>query len=205
MKTLRLGGIISALFLSICVLQLTGCADLGAPAVAVKSEPSPEASPPVKITEDANFWTLDNGIVKARVSKRSGNMPSLVYHGTETMSAGGAWEETPQGAPKITQTITIDPSKNGGQRAEVSVAGKTGGAVMLTPGAPGGGTYCDIEIRTALGRGDSGVYTYAIFSHPAAYGNMGVGESRFITFISKAFDWISVDADRNMLECAPTD
>ena len=56
-----------------------------------------------------------------------------------------------------------------------------------------------------MGRGDSGIYTYAIFSHPAAYGAMGVGESRFITYLSKSFDWISVDADRNMLECAPRD
>jgi len=32
---------------------------------------------------------------------------------------------------------------------------------------------------------------------------MGVGESRYITKLSKAFDWISVDADRNMLECTP--
>jgi rhamnogalacturonan endolyase len=106
----------------------------------------------------------------------------------------------------LKQTVTIDPAQNGGARAEVSVAGKTGGTVMLTPSAPGGGTYCDIEIRYALGRGDSGVYTYAIFSHPTNYGAMGVGESRFITHVNReAFDWISVDADRNMLECAPTD
>ncbi len=73
---------------------------------------------------------------------------------------------------------------------------------MLTPSAPGGGTYCDIELRYTLAHGDSGIYTYAIFSHPASYGAMGVGESRFITFLSKAFDWISVDADRNLLACA---
>ncbi|MGD1086493.1 MAG: polysaccharide lyase family protein, partial [Verrucomicrobiota bacterium] len=55
------------------------------------------------------------------------------------------------------------------------------------------------------GRGDSGIYAYAIFSHPAAYGAMGVSESRYITKLSKTFDWISVDADRNMLECTPQD
>ncbi len=76
---------------------------------------------------------------------------------------------------------------------------------MLTPSAPGGGTYCDIEVRYALGRGESGIYAYAIFSHPAAYGAMGVGESRYITKLNQAFDWISVDADRNMLECTPHD
>jgi rhamnogalacturonan endolyase len=130
---------------------------------------------------------------------------SLFYHGIETMGAGGYWEQTPQNAPQLTDTVTIDPAKNGGARAEVAVKGVTGGTVMLTPGAPGGGTYCDLEVRYALGRGESGIYAYGIFSHPAAYGAMGVGESRYITKLSMTFDWISVDADRNMLECMPQD
>jgi len=55
-------------------------------------------------------------------------------------------------------------------------AGKTGGAAMLTPVAPGG-AYCDIEIRYALGCGDGGVYTYAIFSHPTNYRRDGRGRA----------------------------
>jgi rhamnogalacturonan endolyase len=160
---------------------------------------------PVTVVDNGTSWTLDNGIVRVTVSKGSGNFRSLVYKGTETMGAGASWEETPQGAPTHTEVVTIDPAKNGGARAEVAVKGVTGGTVELSPGAPGGGTMCDIEIRTALGRGDSGVYTYAIFSHPKSYGAMGIGESRFITFLNKRFDWLTVDADRNMLECAPTD
>ena len=74
---------------------------------------------------------------------------------------------------------------------------------MLTPGAPGGGTRCDIEVRYSLGRGESGIYAYAIFSHPPEYTAMGVGESRYITKLNQLFDWLSVDADRNMLECTP--
>ena len=77
---------------------------------------------------------------------------------------------------------------------------------MLTPSAPGGGTYCDIEVRYSLGRGESGIYAYAIFSHPAAYGAMGIGESRYVTKINPdVFDWLSVDADRNMLMCSNRD
>ena len=64
---------------------------------------------------------------------------------------------------------------------------------------------CDLEIRYSLGRGESGIYVYAIFSHPAAYGPLNVPESRYITKLNQTFDWISVDADRNMLECAPRD
>ena len=180
---------------------------------AANAEPvvaKPGVNSPVTVTDNGRTWTLDNGLVKAVVNKRNGSLESLFYKGFDTMGHdqgnAGVWEEDPSLAPDLKQSITIDPSQNGGARAEVSVAGKTGGTVMLTPSAPGGGTYCDIEIRYALGAGDSGVYTYAIFSHPTNYGAMSVGESRYIVHLNReTFDWLSVDADRNMLECAPTD
>jgi rhamnogalacturonan endolyase len=184
-------------------VPLVSAADT-APIIA-KSSPNA----PVTVNDDGRMWMLDNGIVKATVNKRNGDLESLVYKGIDTMGhdqgQAGYWEEDPSGAPDLKQSITIDPTKNGGERAEVSIAGKTGGTVMLTPGAPGGGTYCDIEIRYAMGRGESGIHAYAIFSHPASYGAMGVNESRFITKINQTFDWVSVDADRNMLQCAPKD
>jgi rhamnogalacturonan endolyase len=198
-----------SLFASICIAIATTvqglCTANAAPVVA-----KPGVNAPVTVTDNGRTWTLDNGFVKAVINKRNGSLESLFYQGFDTMGRdqgnAGVWEEDPSLAPDLKQTMTIDPAQNGGERAEVSIAGKTGGTVMLTPTAPGGGTYCDIEIRYALGRGDSGVYTYAIFSHPTNYGAMGVGESRYITHLNReAFDWISVDADRNMLECAPTD
>ena len=77
---------------------------------------------------------------------------------------------------------------------------------MFTTGAPGGGTLCDVELRYSLGRGDSGIYTYSIFNHPASYPAAGTGaEDRFIDSLDRVFDWITVDKDRNMLEAAPTD
>jgi rhamnogalacturonan endolyase len=193
-------GLLASAFISVTLAAPVLRAADAAPVVA-----KPEANAAVTVTDNGRTWTLDNGIVKATINKRNGNMSSLLYRGIETMGGGGYWEETPQDAPQLTQTITIDPAKNGGVRAEVAVKGATGGTVMLTPGAPGGGTYCDIEVRYAMGRGESGIYAYAIFSHPAAYGAMGVGESRYITKLNKTFDWISVDADRNMLECTPQD
>ena len=168
---------------------------------------APETNAAVTVTENASSFTLDNGIVKATIRKGSGSMASLVYRGVETMGGnGGYWEQTPQDAPQLTNTITIDPATNAGARAEVSIKGVTGGATMLGRGAPGGGTYCDMEIRYAIGRGDSGIYVYAIFNHPPNYRPGGVGsESRYITRLSPTFDWITVDKDRNMLEAAPTD
>jgi len=167
----------------------------------------PEPSPAVILIDNGGAWSLDNGIVKATISKGDGRMTSLVYHGIDTMrSGGGYWEQTPQDAPQLTNGITIDPGTNGGARAEISIKGVTGGTQMLTRGAPGGGTYCDMEIRYTLGRGDSGIYVYAIFNHPSSYREGGVGaESRYITRLNQTFDWITVDKNRNMLECAPAD
>ena len=166
-----------------------------------------KSSAAVTVIDNGASWTLDNGIVKATIRKGSGSMASLVYHGIEMMGGnGGYWEQTPQDAPQLTNTITIDPATNSGARAEISIKGVTGGATMLGRGAPGGGTYDDMEIRYTLGRGDSGIYVYAIFNHPPSYRAGGVGsESRYITRLNQAFDWITVDKDRNMLECAPTD
>ncbi|MGN6368575.1 MAG: polysaccharide lyase family protein [Phycisphaerae bacterium] len=185
---------------------LSGCAsrfgghEAGLPAVA-----QAKVDAPVRVSDDGASWTLDNGIVKATINKGDGRMTSLVYHGINTMGGGGYWEETPLGAPVHTEKVTIDPATNGGARAEVAVKGVTNGTVMLTPGAPGGGTYCNIELRYAMGRGESGIYAYAIFSHPKAYRAMGIGESRYITKLNHTFNWISVDKDRNMLECTPED
>ena len=64
---------------------------------------------------------------------------------------------------------------------------------------PGGSVIADIEIRYALGRGDSGVYTYCIFSHPTNYPATSVGEARFCAKLNDTiFDWMTVDANRNM-------
>lgn len=161
-------------------LPVLGAAE-AAPAVA-----QPAINAPVTITENADAWTLDNGIVKAGVAKRNGRMTSLVYHGLETLNGRSeSWEQLPSGT--VTQSVTIDPATNGGARAEVAVKGVTG--------------RMDIEVRYTLERGVSGFYTYAIYSHGANYPAAGEGESRFINQMIPDFDWLSVDADRNMPMC----
>jgi rhamnogalacturonan endolyase len=105
------------------------------------------------------------------------------------MGPGGIWEQTPSG--KVTTTVTIDPRTIGGAGAEVAIKGVNG--------------RMDIELRFALERGASGIYTYAIYSHPASYPAGGFGESRFINQLDRRFDWLSVDADRNMAMCAAED
>jgi len=145
---------------------------------------------PVTITDNGNSWVMDNGIVQATISKRDGRMPSLIYQGINTMGGGGNWETAPSGT--VTQSITIDPATNGGDRGEVSIKGV-------------GGRGLDQEVRYTLERGHSGIYAYAIFSHSAEAGPVSVGEDRYITKLNHDFNWISVDQDRNLLECTPQD
>ena len=178
----------------------------------------PAVSAPVTVTDGEGVFTLSNGIVTARVNKRNGDLEALIFRGVDTMGhdqgRAGYWEQDPSAAAKVgglSQSITINPAANGGERAEVSIKGVTKGdpTAGLTPGSPGGARggmiNCDLEIRYTMGRGESGVHVYAIFSHPESYGPLNVPESRFITKLNQTFDWISVDADRHMLECAPTD
>ena len=155
----------------------------------------------VVVSENENSFTLANGIVTAEVAKRSGDLTSLKYHGLEMLDAHGGrqaayWSHNAARGQQITR-ITIDPKTNGGERGEVSIKGISGGNQMGS--GPGGSVIADIEIRFALGRGDSGVYTYSIFSHPTNYPGTSVGEARFCMKLNDdIFDWMTVDANRNM-------
>ena len=158
-------------------------------------------APPVGLNEDENAYTLTNQFVAARVSKRSGDLTSLKYKGLEMLDSRSArssayWSHDVAHSDPILR-ITIDPRKNGGERAEVSLKGISGGNQMGS--GPGGSVIADIEIRYALGRNDSGVYTYSIFSHPTNYPATSVGEARFCAKLNEdVFDWMTVDANRNM-------
>ena len=154
----------------------------------VVAKPTTKAN--VTVTDNGDTWTLDNGIVKATISKKNGNMPQLTYKGIDLIGHGGNWEEGPSG--EVTASVTIDPSSNGGDRAEVSVKGIDSRRM-------------DIENRYDIERGVSGLYTYAIYNHPAGYPQAGFGENRFCAECKPLFDWLSVDADRNMLMCSDAD
>jgi rhamnogalacturonan endolyase len=170
------------------------------PAAPVVAKPA--VNNPVTLTESADSWVMDNGIVKVTVLKASGRLSSMIYQGKEMLSPRSeGWEQYPTAAAaagRLTDSVTIDPAKNSGERAEVSVKGVTNGEISLGSNV-GGSTRCDLEIRYSLGQGDSGFYTSQIFTHPANYPatNCG-GENRFINQLGRGFDWLSVDADRNM-------
>jgi rhamnogalacturonan endolyase len=176
----------------------------------------PAGNAAVTVAQDARYFTLDNGVVKAVINKRTGQLFNLYYKGTDLVGhdqgSTGGWEVDPSAAESIgglTQSLTIDPEKNNGERAEISIKGVSGGQVGFTPGSPGGAgggtTNMDQEIRYTMARGESGVHVYSIYTHPAAYGALNMPENRFILRVNQSFDWISVDADRNLLACGPRD
>ncbi len=68
-------------------------ADDALPAVA-----KPKVNTAVTVSDNGGDWILDNGIVKATINKRSGNMTALVFRGINTMRGGGYWEQRPSGA-----------------------------------------------------------------------------------------------------------
>jgi len=145
---------------------------------------------PVTLTDNGTNWVLDNGIVKATILKANGNMQSVIYHGIGIPNARSEyWERVPGG--QVTPSVTIDPAKNGGERAEVAVKGVDG--------------RMDIEVRYTLERGVSGFYTYAEYTHKASYPAAGFGENRFILQMNPTFNWLSVDQDRNQLMIANQD
>src|SRR5207247_10015017 len=161
-----------------------------------------ESAQSTSVADNAATNPPSNGIATAKVSRRSGDLVSLQFKDLELFSGGsghpyGYWSHAAT-APKMTQTVTIDPNTNGGERGEVSIKGVSDGRPLGT--GPGGGAVADIEIRYALGRGDSGVYTYSIWPHKPEYPATSVGEARFASKLTPAvFDFMTVDAKRRKI------
>ena len=123
------------------------------PAAAAQAKPAGHVLPkvakvtgndPVTLTDNGDTWTMNNGIVKATIVKENGSLLQVIYHGIETLlpsiSRGSdnlhspptpsgspipSWEQMPTGT--VTPSVTIDPAKNGGARAEVAVKGVNSG------------------------------------------------------------------------------
>ena len=158
----------------------------------------------VTVTDDGNAYVLANGIVEARIEKKSGDIVSYKYKGTEVTAtlpvypAGitpgretGYWSHDGVG-DDTSAKISIDPASNDGERAEVEVKAISHGKAM-SPGAPGNAkVYADIDIHWALERGDSGVYTYMQMEHQPDYPSTDMSEARFCIKIADYFDWMTV-------------
>jgi len=106
----------------------------------------------------------------------------------------------PRGSAPAIPSVTIDPSKNGGRRAEVSIRAVSNGRRMGTgPGSSAEGNFmADLEIRYTLDRGEAGVYTYSIFDHKPEHGLAMMTEARYCAKLADFFDWMSVAPNRDL-------
>lgn len=150
-------------------------------AVAALATPAATATPPagplsndklsgqsVTVRETSQGIVLANGILTATISK-SASVSSLKYQGFEMASGiyysmdGGPNYRNPGGGQYFVKTKTPDlidiGFKNPRKREPQAL---------------------DCEIHYALTRGSSGLYSYAILSHPADYPKTGVGEWRMV-------------------------
>jgi rhamnogalacturonan endolyase len=153
------------------------------------------ADPPVTLAEDESSFTLANGILTARISKQAGTF-SLKYKDREVIGRG-YWSQVgrssvgsiAQFGSKRSAAVRIDPKKNDGARAEVSCKfghdGKSSGLPV------------EVDMRFALGRGDSALYVYAIWEHKPGHPAFSVGEGRMAFKLNPdVFDYMTIDAKR---------
>jgi rhamnogalacturonan endolyase len=147
----------------------------------------------VTVTDNGATVTLANGIVSIVITKSSGTINTVNYGGANVLAGGNNggqvyWElESGNGV----YTLTDDPKTNGGDRAQVNL--HTTSATL------------DVDIDYALLRGNSGFYATGILSHPANLPAFPGGEWRANVYVGSTFDWLSVDAKRNRMMCAPAD
>jgi rhamnogalacturonan endolyase len=165
---------------------------LGPPASRVGA-----ADPLVTLAEDESSFTLANGEVTARVDKRSGTF-SLKYHDLDVI-ARGYWSQVGRSSvgdiarfgTKHASAVRTDPRMNDGARAEVACTFAYDGKSTGLP--------CDVDLRYALGRGDRGLYAYAVWEHRPGYPSFSVGEGRMAFKLNPdVFDFLTVDANRRL-------
>ncbi|MGA2229581.1 MAG: hypothetical protein ABSH22_01530, partial [Tepidisphaeraceae bacterium] len=80
---------------------------------AVPANPGVQNSPAAAVTvsEDQTSFTLSNGIVTAKVNKKTGDIFSMVYKDIETLTSqtghgGGFWSEDTAAGTSIVDKIT---------------------------------------------------------------------------------------------------
>ena len=165
-----------------------------------EQNPNGAARMEAKVTIDPNT----NGGKRAEVSIKGWSDGKGLNAGSNEPSTESPESEIPAGARTAVQ-VQLPP---GVQRNRGTATGPRPGAVPGAPGAApapgrgggrGPGLLVDMEIRYSLGRGEKGIYTYAIFTHEPSYGATQIGESRYgMKLNGSVFDWLSIDSQRNM-------
>jgi len=146
-----------------------------------------EAQPAVTLDDSGPEATLSNGILTAVVSKANASITALKFRGFEMLKSG---------------YYSMDGGKNfrtpAHCRYQVKVRTPDLVDIGMTRVWKDEPQAFDIDIHYVLRRGDSGLYTYALLDHPAAYPAGRVGEWRMVWKLSNdLLERIYVDDLRN--------
>jgi rhamnogalacturonan endolyase len=155
----------------------------------------------VTLADHSTSVTLGNGIVTAEFDMQSGDLLHLRYAGKEILERPAYWDvvadrtgETDKHMIDGKYSLRVDPKSNHGEMAEICVSRTYDGT----------GAAFDIELHHVLRRGDSGFYTYVIFSHPASYPPAYFAQSRFVIRVAdELFNFVNIDDQRRTLMPAP--
>ena len=161
---------------------------------SIAAAAAPDTAPPaVTLSEDDSGFTLANGLLTARIEKRSGNLVSLQFQRLELIAhrGGGYWSSV--GSARLgthrTAGVRLAPATNGGARAEIACRFDSEGQSATAP--------LDVELRYSLGRGEHWLYAYALWSHRPGAPAFSVGEARYCVKLNPdVFDYLTVDAQR---------
>lgn len=161
-------------------------------------------SPPVTLSERGDTATLSNGVVEVQIHKKTSTIVSFLQNGQQMVSPKKQIYYSMGGGKEYRQPrqASFRVVKRGDELSEVA---------FFQPWQPGNTQAVDIEVRYALKRGESGVHTYGILSHPANYPDSKIGEWRMVWGMPMKNDreWlmenICVDSKRNWEMPSPGD
>lgn len=149
----------------------------------------------VRVSEDERTYTLDNGVTRAVVDRRTGNLDGLWFAGTDLLKGGeGYWSFVGESDRHSVNSA--------GTRATSTVRTRTPGraevAVHLEPSGRPGELPAAAEYRYALLADDPGLYITAEYHHAPGRAPFSLGEARYVVKLDGGlFDHLTIDAKRN--------
>lgn len=131
----------------------------------------------VTLTDNGTTVVLANGIISATIVKAEAKITALTYNGFQMIDPKGLYWSMDGGTSyqnpaNCVYTVVTNTS------AMVDISCKH----IYASGDP---HVVDIDIHYVLRQGNTGLYVYAVLSHPASYAAFSVGEWRMVYSIAK--------------------
>ena len=151
----------------------------------------------VTVSYSGGNATLGNGVITAVIATSSAQVTSYLFYGTQMLDTSGRIYYSMDGGTSYENpgncvySVTTSNADMVDISCKVTWANNTNRVHAF-----------DIDCHYVLRRGDTGLYAYAILSHPASYPATSVGEWRIVwklphTSTDWTFERIYVDALRN--------